>query len=398
MFPYVDAGDYSQAVQVSTLRYILSRRRWLCNGFVGQLRRGAQAGKNTVHKIWQIIVRFVHSPLSASVWCLVAGLILAQIPHPGLAASPRYFVVGDSYTDTGNFAALNPDAVDPVSESNPYPGLRSNGPVWPSQLFPDQDILTGWTVPPDSPPPLTARVVNYAVARATTGYELTLQVGGWLLPTYAPYGMQWQFENMHRRYTFTADDTLIIWGGVNDLVLASTAATMNYPRRLLEQLRTPLPLGGVGVMVDQATANTMTLVERAVKFGFGRIVVVSTGKNRLVPLLDEATSGIFNDAASELEAAVAKGVEQAAKTWPDNHISRLDLTDDLRSRAAAAKLRVDRPCLQNGTVCDAPDQYLYWDWAHPTTTGHCLIAQIVQEHLAEATLPKVRCGDAAEVE
>jgi phospholipase/lecithinase/hemolysin len=325
-------------------------------------------------------------------------------PSTGLAAMPRYFVVGDSYTDNGNFAALNPDTVDPESGSNPYPSLRSNGPVWLSQLFRGQDTLPGWTVPPDSPPPSTARVINYAVARATTGYELTLQVGGWLLPTYAPYGMQWQFENMHRRYTFTPDDTLIIWGGVNDLMWAATAAAMNSSRRLLEELRTPLPLGGAGAMVAQATANTMTLVERAVKFGFGRIVVVTTGKDTLVPLLDEATARIYNNAAAGLEAAVAKSVERAAQSWPNIRISRLDLTTGLHARVEAAALRLDQPCLQDGNVCDAPDHYLYWDWTHPTTTGHCLIAQIVQEHLAagahlaEPILPAVHCADGAGIE
>lgn len=327
-----------------------------------------------------------------------------------MAATPRYFVVGDSYTDTGNFAALHPEAVDPVSESNPYPGLRSNGPVWLSQLFPGQEILSGWTVPQDSPSLVTDRVVNYAVARATTGYELTLEVDGWLLPTYAQYGMQWQFANLHWRYTFTPEDTLIIWGGVNDLVWASTAAGMNAPRRFLEELRTPLPLGGVEAMVDQTTANTITIVQRAVKFGVGRIVVVSTGRDTLVPMLDDATSRIYNDAAAGLEAALAKAVEQAAKTWPDNHISRLDLTEALQSRVAAAALRVDQPCLKNGIVCDAPDQYLYWDGVHPTAAGHCLIAQIVQEHLvgkahlaaearlAEATPPEVLCAGAAGIE
>ena len=220
----------------------------------------------------------LHSPISDSVWCLVVGLVLVQLSSPGLASTPRFFVVGDSYTDTGNFAALFPAAVDHADASNPNPALRSNGPLWITQLFPHQEILSAWTIPADSLPPATARVINYAVARATTGYELTLQVGGWLFPTYAPYGMQWQFENMHRRYTFIPEDTLIIWGGVNDLSWAASAAAMNPPRQFLEELRTPLPLGGVDAVVGQATANTMTLVERAVKFGFGRIVVVSTGK------------------------------------------------------------------------------------------------------------------------
>lgn len=324
-------------------------------------------------------------------------MALAQVSSPALAGTPRFFVVGDSYTDTGNFAALNPAAVDPKDASNPYPELRSNGPVWLSQLFPGQDIVAGWTVPADAPPPATARVVNYAVARATTGYELTLQVGGWLLPTYAPYGMQWQFENMHRRYTFTPDDTLIIWGGVNDLMWAVSAAAMNSPRRFLEELRTPLPMGGVDAMVDQATVNTMTLVERAVKFGFGRIVVVSTGTDTLAPLFDEASTEVYNDAAAALETAVAKGVERAADTWPNNHISRLDLTTGLRARAEAAGLQLDQSCLEDGTVCHSPDQYVYWDWTHPTTAGHCLIAQIVQDHLAVPSPAPVRCANEVEI-
>ena len=347
---------------------------------------------------WRITLYARLSSLSASVWCLVAGLILSHSSSPGLAATPRYFVVGDSFSDTGNFAALNPDAVDAVDVSNPYPELRSNGPLWVSQLFPDLEILPAWTVPTDVPPAATARVVNYAVARATTGYELTRQVGGWLLLTYAPYGMQWQFENMHRRYTFTPDDTLIIWGGVNDLMWAVGAAGMSAPLRLLEELRTPLPLGGMTVMVDQAAVNTMTLVERAVKFGFGRIVVVSTGRDTLVPRLDEATTRVYNDAAAGLEAALAQGVARAAGIWPANHITRLDLTEGLNTRVDSAALRLDRPCLQHGTVCDSPDQYLYWDETHPTTAGHCLIAQIVQQHLAEPALAPVHCTGAAGIE
>jgi|GEM_PF-2779951 len=322
-----------------------------------------------------------------------------QSPSPGVAATSRFFVVGDSYSDTGNFAALNPDAVAQADASNPIPEIRSNGPLWVSQLFPDEDILPAWTVPTGALPPATVRVVNYAVARATTGYELTRQVGGWLLPTYAPYGMQWQFENMHRRYTFTPDDTLVIWGGVNDLTWAVEAAAMSAPRRLLEELRTPLPLGGVSTMVDQAAANTMTLVERAVKFGFGRIVVVSTRRDTLVPLLGEQFVRVYNEAAVSLEAVVAQEVERAAATWPDNRITRLDLTAALHTRVEAAALRIDRPCVvQDGTVCDSPGQFLYWDSTHPTTTGHCLIAQIVQEHLAEPAIAPVRCTSAAALE
>lgn len=48
MFPYVDAGDYSQAVQVSTLRYILSRRRWLC--------KGSSDSCEEVHKLARILI------------------------------------------------------------------------------------------------------------------------------------------------------------------------------------------------------------------------------------------------------------------------------------------------------------------------------------------------------
>ncbi len=360
----------------------------------------------TVHKLvrilfakfWRIILNGASSTSAEFVWRLVFCLLLMPLSSLAVAAAQRLFVVGDSYSDTGNFAVLIPEAVAPADASNPIPEVRSNGPLWVSQLFPGEVILPAWTLPSGELPPPEVRVINYAVARATTGYELTRQVGGWLLPTYAPYGMQWQFENMHRRYQFTPDDTLVIWGGVNDLAWAVDTAAMSAPRRLLEELRTPLPTGGVIATVDQAAANTMTLVERAVKFGFGRIVVVTTGGNTLTPLLGERFARVYNEAAVSLETAIGKGVERAATTWPDNHITRLDLTSGLHARAEAASLRIERPCVQDGITCDSPERFLFWDWTHPTTVGHCLIAQILQEHLAEAAIAPVRCSSDATLE
>jgi phospholipase/lecithinase/hemolysin len=72
---------------------------------------------------------------------------------------------------------------------------------------------------------------------------------------------------------------------------------------------------------------------------------------------------------------------------------------DLEPEAAFAKIKADPeaygftnvtdPCwtgnftdLSSGTLCSDPDEYLYWDMAHPTAAGHRIIADVAYKTLA----------------
>jgi phospholipase/lecithinase/hemolysin len=52
-------------------------------------------------------------------------------------------------------------------------------------------------------------------------------------------------------------------------------------------------------------------------------------------------------------------------------------------------LEVEKPCITPGTIdhpfCEQPDEYLFWDYIHPTEKGHALLAWEAQQalHLAQ---------------
>ncbi|MEZ5597200.1 MAG: hypothetical protein R3E84_12560 [Pseudomonadales bacterium] len=299
------------------------------------------------------------------------------------AAERRYFIVGDSYSDTGNFEALyRPNTAGPSVDGDTN---------WVDVLFAGHDIQPAWIALNASEPPKDGRVINFAVARATTGYQLTWRTGGWLLPDYAPNGMQWQFERMHRRYTFNPEDTLLIWGSVNDLVWGASTAPASAPARFIEEVRTPLPLGGMAPLVEQTATNLMILVERGVKFGFGRILLLSTGGDTLSPLLDADARTAYTRAADSLESTLRERIDAAAARYPQTRIELIDLSTGIHDGIREFGLRDDIACNQDGQTCETPERYLRQDFVHPTAIGYCLVARTVHPFLEDNTLPEPRC-------
>jgi phospholipase/lecithinase/hemolysin len=287
----------------------------------------------------------------------------------------RIVTFGDSLSDPGNAYLATGDFVvrpfDPVPAA-PYLIGRfrfSNGPTWIEWL------ARGLRLPRSGRPALLRPGIytNYAIggtrARESAGpvdlgtqIDLFLGDFGGLAPPEALYA---------------------IWIGSNDL------------RDVFAALE-PDPTGAASeAIIAEALEATGDAIERLWDAGASSFLVLNLPDIALAP----ATRTLGADAhaaAHGLSILYNTGLEQTLQgleTLPgleDIVILRLDIFAILNAAAADPEsvglINVTDSCITpdvvRGAICRRPDTYLFWDYVHPTTQAHRLLAKEAKAVLA----------------
>jgi outer membrane lipase/esterase len=305
---------------------------------------------------------------------LITSLFLLSVPAAAWGA-PLYsemIVFGDSLSDTGNVhtasmaQGLIPDPPPPY-----FDGRLSNGPIWVDRLAERLGIA--------SPSPSLTGGTNYAYAGAETGpgpRNRTSIVTREALPI-ANIGLQIDTYLSDHPAGFRNNQLVVLWGGANDLVKTRTAADTQQA-------------------VDNLAAGLATLNAN----GAGDVLVPNQ--------IDQADAPIFN--RTQGPAAQMAELNHLFNTQLDAMLDGLEGDPDLNIRIrrfdafSLFKDVIDNPGefgLSNVTdasldltqfkppftppdpVVANPEDYLFWDYIHPTTLGHRLIGDAAFGALAE---------------
>ena len=289
-----------------------------------------------------------------------------------LASQARDFVVfGDSLSDGGNAALAvlgtgasfeqipfmppplgndldripaAPYALDPA---NPFAARFSDGPVWIEQLAARGGALLL---------PSLAGGTNYAFGGAASGPLPGIPAD--FVPTLRQQADQYLAA---LGGGVIADGTVhVVFGGGNDV--RQSLGTTDY-RQLL-------------ALVNASAGNVQGIVRDLLAAGADEVLVMLVPNVGLAP--DVRLAGLERQATF---ASAAINIVLLGKLKPQLASRKVRVLDTfgLVSRVAVRPKRyglteVKAPCVDFGSICTAPGQYLFWDGIHPTTRTHSILA------------------------
>jgi len=265
------------------------------------------------------------------------GSIIGVLFVSQLDAAPYTGLVdfGDSLSDAGNSFALTGQPPSP-----PYfQGRASNGPVWVERLAP----LLGVAVP-------TASTAGGPTATDFAFYGARTTGGS--IPS-----VQQQVATYLAHATPTGSELFTLEGGADDFA-AGALDPLAPANAIRDDIGTLIAAGGRNFVVLNLPPLGLTPLYRN------------------TPLQQTATN-----LSNAYDAALAANLAALRAMHPEATIAEVDLDalfqQIIANPAAFGLSNVTDPALQgtSPTPVANPDQYLFWDEGHPTSTGQQLIAQ-----------------------
>ena len=276
---------------------------------------------------------------------LVTFTLLSLIFVPAASARPftQLIVFGDSLSDSGNLFAVTGGAIPP---SPPYyAGRFSNGPVWAELLAVE----------------LGVPVQNYALGGALTGRvnlfddpRIPAEFPGVLDEIDLFLALNGGVVDRHALY--------VVWAGANDFFAAPAPET-----------------------IAPAVANIVSAVRTLAARGVRHIVVPN------MPDLGLTPNGLASGFSSELTAlSVAfNGALRTGLVMRGLHVTVVDIfalfQEIVDYPAEFGFTDVTTACLDLDpfSMCANPDGHLFWDFVHPTTRGHDILADRIYDGVRE---------------
>ncbi len=290
--------------------------------------------------------------LSALPLTLIMGLPKAAFSASLSAQNfDALYVFGDSFSDDGNVFKYTGGST-PLSP--PYfEGRFSNGPVWVEYLANK----------------LGTTSTNFAYGGSSTG------IGNAVIPEVPLPGLLTQTK-LFTQANPNADANALytVWAGANDYLFGG----VTDPTVPLNNLSTAV------TSLYTAGARNIMVVDLADMGKFPARRVNSEISSSLNALTEAHNSGL------------AATLDYLSQQKPDINIIPLDV-NSLFNRAIAAPTKfgftnVTDSCLIGVVVCDNPNEYLFWDDSHPTTTAHKLIGELAFSALKPEPVPEPSAG------
>ncbi len=296
-------------------------------------------------------------------WSLRAGLVLSALPLTIIAVLPKsassanlkfddIYVFGDSLSDDGNVFKASGNSFPPPSY---FQGHFSNGPGWVEQLAP----LLGLKPNPNT---------NFAFGGATTGTDNTLNTSFQTPLSITLPGLQQEINTftapLKAAHQSTDPNALyIVWAGANDY-LPTVSSFMPFQQP------------------DTSVKNISDAVTSLAGVGAKNIMVVNLPNLGEIPLtigspLSEPLDALTQAHNSAL-AATLKGLRLSLGSYVNIILFDVNsvFSHARKSPGNFGLTNVTTACFNQTTftVCANPNEYLFWDAQHPTTTVDTVIA------------------------
>lgn len=317
-----------------------------------------------------------HLLYSSSLTIIVGSLL----PESVIAGNfSRMYVFSDSLSETGNTLAITTaaNAVNPLIPIVPFPtlgyvdGRFSNGDIWLDRLATRLDLPV---------PPISTFVggnnsngVNFSVNSATTGEAITFPI-----PLPGLVGLSQQLDQFKAANPVADPDALyIVWAGANDYFGGRVTDPRGPVNNLASAVQTLYDLGSRHFLVP----NLPLLGQTPLAISRGEEVVnglnqVTLGHNFLLSQSVETLSDLPGITVNLLDVA---SLFNSAISRPTDFGFRF----------------VDTPCLVNSplfnppstipSICDNPDDYIFWDDLHPSSAAHQFVGDLAFKTLSTST-------------
>lgn len=292
------------------------------------------------------------------------ALLQSTLPLALVAAMPavaqafsfeRAYVFGDSLSDVGQlsnatFGFFPPVGPDP---SRPYyfDGRFSNGPLWVEYLAPKLGISNP--------------AINFAFAGANTNDQNTAIPGLSIFP-----GLRQQVAVFTTNPPPVDPNALfIIWAGANDYLGGKQSDPTIPVKNLENEIRTLVNANARNILV--ANLPNLGLLP-----GTRPDPQTSAGLNFLTTAHNTLLSSRLTQLSREFGSKVnlipfdANALFNQALTNP----GQFGFTNTTDACLSPSQLVLRFPPVLS-SICDQPDQYLFWDELHPTTKTHYYLAE-----------------------
>ena len=261
------------------------------------------------------------------------------------AATPsQLYIFGDSLSDTGNVTLVNGLPLAPY-----FPGHFSNGTVWVETLAANLGLSAN---------PSLAGGTNFAFGGAATGAPPSIST-----PTSSPTLLEQSGMFMVAAGGVADPNALyVVFGGGNDVR---------------------------GGDVTGSAANIATVISTLAGAGAQNFLVPNLPDIGLTPEAIAGGPGAQAGAtflSTTFNAQLAGEVANLETTLGVNIIDLdiFSITNDMIANPATYGLtNVDTACYDGavgvggpGNVCANPDEHIFWDGIHPTTTTHAMIGDL----------------------
>ncbi|WGV26375.1 SGNH/GDSL hydrolase family protein [Halotia branconii] len=291
---------------------------------------------------------------------MAAGFVLFSLALPLKAeAFTGLSVIGDSLSDTGNLynLTLNPQTGVGFPPPPYFEGRFSNGPIWIDELAqklnleaptPYINFLNGAT--PESG-------INFAFGGATTTDVNTIVTG---LPSFPQ-----EVAALTALQPADPEALYVLWIGANDYLPTQSPDFIPF------------------VNPDTTLASISNALQTLASVGVKNVIVpnlpnlgntpLALNLNQLIPDTSERLNQLTKDHND--------GLSQLIKSFNQNpvlglNIISLDVNSLFSDPANLGFTNFTQPCLNRvaQTICNNPNEYLYWDEIHPTARAHSIVA------------------------
>jgi len=270
-------------------------------------------------------------------------IVSSILSLPAKAASfSEVYVFGDSLSDTGNFFQVTGIPPKPY-----FDGRASNGPLWVEYLAIELEL---------SPNPNT----NFAFFGATTG-ELNTEVAS--LPA-----LQQQVNNFTQN-TPVADSNALytIWAGANDYLNENITDTTIPVNNLITAVNSLAEIGAKDIMV-------VNLPDLGDLPGINSDPVIASFLNNI----SESHNSLLNQSLNQLENSKVNLTLLDVNSLVKNVINNPENFGFTNGTDACLNIEAQ-------TICNNPNEYVFWDGIHPGTNAHQIIGEFAAQELENQT-------------
>lgn len=312
---------------------------------------------------------------------VTAGFVLFSVILPLKASAVQFsgiYAFGDSLSDTGNVNNAVMASFPGVQFPPPpyFEGRFSNGPVWIDELAEKLNLEspTPFVRVTQGFPPIDG--INFAFGGATTTPENTISL---TIPEFAGLpGLPQQvgaFQSLLNNQPQADPNALyILWAGANDYL----PTLGSFQPRL-----TP----------DETLGNLADTLQALAGLGAKKVLVANLPDLGITPVARRTGQ---SQRLTDLTLAHNAGLSQLIEDFDQNPLLDLDVIPldvySLFSNPAALGFTdAENPCLDLNatppTLCNNPQEYLFWDNQHPTTTAHKILGNYAFEQLRQSATP-----------
>lgn len=277
------------------------------------------------------------------------------------------YVFGDSLSDVGNFYALTNNQLPP-SQLGYFNGRFSNGPIWVDYLAPKLGVTSDIRT-------------NFAFPGSTTGTTNTTIPG--VLP-----GLQQQIASFTQATPQADPNALyVLWAGANDYLGGQQTNPAVPVANLASAIQS---LAGVGAK-NFLVANLPDLGQVPLVRDRGPVVsqgatALTTGHNAL---LAQTLATLGNQLAPIGVNLIPLDVNTVFNRAIANP-AQFGLTNTTDACLFPSPILFPntggRP--EPITICPNPNQYLFWDSLHPSTTAHGFVGEAAFQTLSASAVPE----------